>query len=61
MAIGDQDNDIDMLQSAGIKIAMGNASAKLKEIADFVTLDVENDGVCLAVEKYIFEGEKIEI
>lgn len=53
MACGDQDNDIEMLLSAGVKVAMGNATKGLKEIADFVTETVDNDGVCMAIEKYI--------
>jgi len=53
MAIGDQNNDIEMLLAAGTKIAMGNAVQALKDVADFVTLDVEEDGVCHAIEKYI--------
>ncbi len=55
MACGDQDNDIEMLLSAGTKVAMGNATEKLKEIADFITDTVDNDGVCLAIEKFIEE------
>ena len=55
MACGDQDNDIEMLLSAGTKVAMGNATENLKKIADFVTDTVDNDGVCLAVKKFIKE------
>lgn len=55
MACGDQDNDIEMLLAAGVKVAMGNATENLKKIADFVTDTVENDGVCTAVEKFIKE------
>ena len=53
MACGDQDNDIEMLLAAGIKVAMGNASESLKAIADYVTDTVDNDGVPKAVEKFI--------
>ena len=53
MASGDQDNDLDMLQNAGIKIAMGNASPKLKEIADFICPTINEDGLSFAIEKYI--------
>ncbi len=56
MACGDQDNDIEMLLAAGIKVAMGNATQELKNIADFITDTVDNDGVVKAVEKII--GEK---
>lgn len=56
MACGDQDNDIEMLLAAGTKVAMGNATESLKEIADYVTESVDNDGVVHAVVKFI--GEK---
>lgn len=45
IGIGDGENDMEMLQSAGIGIAMGNASPILKDIADFVTTDVGDDGI----------------
>ncbi len=53
MAAGDQDNDFEMLQEAGIKIAMGNASPKLKEIADYICPDIKHDGLSRAIERYI--------
>ena len=55
MACGDQDNDIEMLLAAGVKVAMGNATEDLKKIADYVTETVDNDGVVCAVAKYIGE------
>lgn len=55
MACGDNDNDIEMLLAAGTKVAMGNATDGLKEIADFVTDTVDNDGVVKAIDKYIGE------
>lgn len=42
IAIGDGGNDIEMLQTAGLKIAMSNASDSLKEIADIIT-EVDNN------------------
>ncbi len=44
IAIGDGGNDIEMLQTAGLKVAMKNASNSLKEIADFVTSEDNNAG-----------------
>lgn len=52
-ASGDQDNDFDMLQNAGIKVAMGNASPKLKSIADYICPPICEDGLSCAIEKYI--------
>lgn len=53
MASGDQDNDFEMLQGAGIKIAMGNASEKLKQIADYICPTIKEDGLSRAIERYI--------
>lgn len=55
MACGDNDNDIEMLLAAGTKVAMGNATDGLKEIADFITDTVDNDGVVKAINIYIGE------
>ena len=56
LATGDQDNDYEMLKNAGIKIAMKNASKKLKEIADEICPDVKEDGVCEIIERYVLCG-----
>lgn len=53
-AIGDNGNDFDMIEMAGIGVAMGNAVKDLKEIANCVTDDVKDDGALKAVEKFIF-------
>ena len=45
IAFGDAENDIDMLEYCGIGVAMGNAQEKVKEIADYVTTDVDRDGI----------------
>lgn len=52
VAIGDADNDREILQTAGLSVAMGNASDEIKRLADFVTLDNDNDGVAFAIEKF---------
>ena len=53
IAIGDQENDISMIQQAGLGIAMGNAIERVKILADFVTDTNNNDGVAKALHKYI--------
>lgn len=53
MAIGDHDNDREMLDFAGLGVAMGNSHDNLKEIANYVTDTVNNDGAALAIEKFI--------
>jgi Cof subfamily protein (haloacid dehalogenase superfamily) len=45
MAFGDGGNDISMLKFVKIGVAMGNAGDNVKEVADFVTEDVDNHGV----------------
>lgn len=51
VAIGDAPNDTEILQKAGLAVAMGNSTDEIKKIADFVTLDNDNDGVAAAIEK----------
>ena len=53
MAIGDNMNDKEMLENAGLGIAMGNAAPYIKEFANDVTLDNDNSGVAKAIKKYI--------
>lgn len=52
MAFGDAKNDMDMIAYAGIGIAMGNGEECLKEIADYVTKDVDDNGVWTALQKF---------
>ena len=52
IAFGDAENDIDMLMFCGIGIAMGNAQDKVKESADYVTTDVDHDGIRNALRFY---------
>ena len=53
MAIGDQDNDADMVAWAGLGVAMGNASPDVKAIADYVAPPVEKDGAAEAIERFV--------
>ncbi len=52
MAIGDQENDIAMLEYAGIGVAMKNAIDAVKEAANVVTRSNLEDGVAYAIEKF---------
>ena len=52
-AIGDAANDVEMLEYAGLAIAMGNASEEVKAIADIVTDTNENNGVIKAIDNLI--------
>ncbi|MGI6173381.1 MAG: HAD family hydrolase [Christensenellales bacterium] len=51
-AFGDDVNDIDMLKTVGIGIAMGNAVAEVKQIASEVCLSNEEDGVAHWIRKF---------
>ena len=48
-AIGDSDNDAEMLRAVGMPVAMGNADPALKALAKYVTADCDHDGVAQAV------------
>lgn len=52
MAFGDGGNDVEMLQFAQIGVAMGNAIERVKEAADFVTRDVDEDGIAYALKHF---------
>ncbi|MBC3797210.1 Cof-type HAD-IIB family hydrolase [Acetobacterium tundrae] len=52
MAIGDSDNDLQMIKFAGLGVAMGNAPDEVKAAANQVTLPFDQDGVAHAIEKY---------
>jgi Cof subfamily protein (haloacid dehalogenase superfamily) len=51
--LGDMDNDLSMFRKAGLRIAMGNASAAVQHQADCVTGSNRDDGFAQAVERYI--------
>jgi Cof subfamily protein (haloacid dehalogenase superfamily) len=53
LAVGDSWNDAPLLQAAGFGVAMGSAPPELREVADAVVADVQNDGVAEAVERFV--------
>ena len=53
MALGDSQNDLDMLKAAGLPVAMANASDEVKAAAAYVTASNDDDGVAAAVEKFV--------
>ena len=52
MAFGDEENDIDMLEYAGLGVAMGNAKAAVMAAADYVTAGVDEDGIEKALRRF---------
>lgn len=55
MAIGDYDNDVDMVAWAGLGVAVGNASPRLLAVADEVVPPLDEEGAAVAIERYILK------
>ena len=53
MCVGDSNNDLPMLRYAGMGVAMGNASDRIKEQADYVTDSNDDDGIVKVIEKFM--------
>lgn len=56
MGVGDGFNDEPLLRNCGIAVAMGGAPDKIKAVADWVTKSAEEDGLALAVERFILSN-----
>lgn len=56
VAFGDNYNDLDMLEWAGLGVAMGNAVPEAKAVADLVTADRDKDGVAQVLERLLASG-----
>ena len=52
LSLGDDINDVEMISKSGIGIAMGNAQEEVKQKADFVTDDIDDDGFAKALLHY---------
>jgi len=55
IAIGDGGNDLPLLMACGLRVAMGNAFAELKAIADYIAPSVTEDGVADVIDKFILK------
>lgn len=53
MAIGDEGSDLPMMEIAGLSVAMANGASFIRKASDFVTTSCDEDGVALALEKFI--------
>lgn len=58
MTIGDEENDLPMIEYAGLGIAMANAVSKVKDQADVITDTNDNDGVAQVIEKFVLQPLK---
>lgn len=56
MALGDQENDLTMLAFAATSVAMGNAIPAVKQVARFETATNAEDGVALAIERFVLKA-----
>lgn len=53
LAVGDNENDIPMLQLAGMGVAMGQATEKVKAAAKWIAPSIFEDGAAVAMERFI--------
>ncbi|WP_249870132.1 Cof-type HAD-IIB family hydrolase [Oceanobacillus saliphilus] len=53
IAFGDEDNDLEMIDYAGVGVAMGNAISELKSISKHQTLTNQEDGIGIFLEEYL--------
>lgn len=56
VAVGDGQNDVDMIRAAGLGVAMGNGHPELKAAADRITGSLAEDGVAQLIEALMLEG-----
>ena len=56
MAMGDGNNDLGLMNAAGVSVAMGNSSPEVLAAADFQTSDNEHDGVAEAISRYVLSA-----
>ena len=52
VAVGDADNDLDVLRAAGLAVAMGNANEHVKEVCDVVVSDNDHDGIVEVIDRF---------
>lgn len=55
IAVGDADNDLEMLKSVGFPIAMGNGNKHVKSVAKAVVSDNNHDGTAQAIHEYLLK------
>ncbi|MBD5086287.1 MAG: HAD family phosphatase [Clostridiales bacterium] len=60
IAMGDSENDIAMIEAAGLGVAMGNAMPLVKQSADYIADTNDNDGVAKVIYKFCLNGEDDE-
>ncbi len=59
LTIGDNDNDVEMLGWAGMGVAMGNASARARAVAQWIAPTVHEDGAAVAIERFALQAPSL--
>ncbi len=59
LAVGDNDNDAEMLKWAGVGVAMGNCSPAARAAADWIAPPLSEDGAAIALEKYLEDKSSV--
>ena len=55
LAVGDDENDVEMIRHAGLGVAMGNASEAVQAAADYVTGSNAGDGLVQALDRFVLQ------
>jgi Cof subfamily protein (haloacid dehalogenase superfamily) len=59
LAAGDQENDIAMIEWAGVGVAMGNATPPVQKVADWIAPPVTEDGAAVLLERFVLNGSRL--
>lgn len=59
ISVGDADNDLPVLSLAGLPVAMGNASERVKEICAVTVADNDHNGCAEAIERFLLGAEQV--
>ncbi len=59
IAVGDQTNDLPMIEYAGMGVAMGNAVDAVKAVADYITVTNSEDGVAKVITEFITDNSRL--
>jgi Cof subfamily protein (haloacid dehalogenase superfamily) len=55
VGIGDSDNDLEMMKTVGIPVAMGNASQSIKDASEYIVYEVGDCGVAEAINRFVLD------
>ena len=57
IAFGDEQNDLSLIENAGLGVAMGNAVPELKKAADLITCTNQDDGLSVVLEQILADSQ----